>query len=113
MLNMIRRLMGAGEPVERTLQAQAEADRMAQDLALYHYSGCPFCGKVRRTIARLNVEITLHDINRDSDARKRLIAGGGKKTVPCLRIDAGETTTWLYESSAIIDYLEKQFATSR
>ncbi|WP_279586990.1 glutaredoxin family protein [Modicisalibacter xianhensis] len=82
-------------------------------MALDHYEACPFCRKVWRAIARLNIEIALHDINRDPDARKRLIAGGGRKTVPCLRIDKGEATTWLYESSDIIDYLETQFAASQ
>ncbi|MFD1208881.1 glutaredoxin family protein [Modicisalibacter tunisiensis] len=112
MLNMIRRLMRGAEPVERTPQTQAEADEQAQGLALYHYEGCPFCGKVRRAIARLNIEIVLHDINRDPGARQRLIAGGGRRTVPCLRIDDGDTTTWLYESSDIVAYLEKRFAAS-
>lgn len=113
-LKMIRRLMKGGEDMlERTPQAQTKVDHEARNLALYHFEGCPFCWKVRRAIARLNVAIALHDINKDPDARKRLIAGGGRKTVPCLRIDKGETTTWLYESSDIVDYLEKRFAASR
>lgn len=113
MLNMIRRLMGAEEPVERTPQAQLEADRRAQSLALYHYAGCPFCGKVQRAISRLNIDIAMHDINRDADARQRLIEGGGKKTVPCLHIDAGEKSAWLYESSDIVNYLERNFAATQ
>ena len=37
--------------------------------------------------------------------------GGGQNQVPCLKItdDKGETT-WLYESSAIIQYLQNRFA---
>jgi len=36
--------------------------------------------------------------------------GGGKLTVPCLKIenDSGEVT-WMYESSDIVAYLEGRF----
>ncbi|WP_141710024.1 glutathione S-transferase N-terminal domain-containing protein, partial [Vibrio splendidus] len=30
--------------------------------------------------------------------------------VPCLRIEKGGKTEWMYESSDIVTYLEKQFA---
>jgi glutathione S-transferase len=32
--------------------------------------------------------------------------------VPCLRIDEGGGSTWLYESAAIIAYLEKRFGSA-
>ncbi|WP_081948960.1 glutaredoxin family protein [Litchfieldella xinjiangensis] len=88
----------------------SERDRKPQDLALYHYEGCPFCTRVRNAISRLNIDLKLHDIMRDPGARQRLIAGGGRKTVPCLRIDEGEKTTWMYESRDIINYLERKFS---
>jgi glutathione S-transferase len=50
----------------------------------------------------------LKDIMRDGDARRALIDGGGRATVPCLRIDRGEQVLWLYESLDIIDYLESR-----
>jgi len=33
---------------------------------------------------------------------------GGRVTVPCLRIDNGDNIEWLYESSDIIDYLQRK-----
>ena len=42
--------------------------------------------------------------------RQLLIDQGGKGTVPCLRIEENDQVTWMYESSDIIDYLEKRFA---
>ncbi|MCK0746012.1 glutaredoxin family protein [Chromohalobacter nigrandesensis] len=111
MWHLISRLMKSeATAIERTAQAQQEVDRQAQYLALYHFEGCPFCTRVRRVLQRLNVELALHDINRDPEARQALITGGGKKTVPCLRIERDGAITWLYESRDIIDYLEKRFA---
>ena len=110
MLTMLRRLLGERDTLERTPQAQERVDREARKLALYHFEGCPFCWRVRRAIDMLHVDIAMHDINKDPTAREQLIAGGGRKTVPCLRIDEGGTITWLYESSDIVDYLKKQFA---
>jgi glutathione S-transferase len=40
--------------------------------------------------------------------RQELIAGGGKKQVPCLKIEEENgATQWLYESRDIIKYLQK------
>ncbi|WP_163647956.1 glutathione S-transferase N-terminal domain-containing protein [Modicisalibacter sp. 'Wilcox'] len=112
MLTMIRRLLGDKDMPERSPQAQEEADREARKLALYHFEGCPFCWKVRRALTTLRIDITMHDIQKDPAARAQLVAGGGKQTVPCLRIDEGGTTTWLYESSDIVEHLKNRFAVS-
>ena len=37
-------------------------------------------------------------------------AGGGKIKVPCLHIQEEGQSRWLYESNAIIAYLEQRFA---
>ena len=43
----------------------------------------------------------------DVAAYKELIAGGGRATVPCLRIERDEDETeWLYESVDIMRFLE-------
>ena len=48
----------------------------------------------------------LRDINRDQEAYRELLAGGGKGMVPCLRIESGDgAVSWMYESMDIMGYL--------
>ena len=97
-------------PMQRAPEAQAEVDRAAADLALYQFRGCPFCVKTRRPLRRLNLPVELRDAANNAEHRQTLEAEGGKIQVPCLRIDEGGQTRWLYESSAINEYLEGRFA---
>jgi len=55
----------------------------------------------------MGIKIESKNIHADPQAKAELIAEGGKKQVPCLRIKEGDQVTWLYESSAIIDYLKQ------
>lgn len=52
--------------------------------------------------------IVLKDTLRDAHANDELIRGGGKRTVPCLRIERDGEVQWLYESRDIINFIEKQ-----
>jgi glutaredoxin len=90
-------------------ERQAELDAQTAHMALYQYAACPFCVKVRRTIRRLGLNIELRDARNDSGFRRELEQEGGKQQVPCLRIEEGGKTTWMYESGDIIAYLEKRF----
>jgi glutathione S-transferase len=36
------------------------------------------------------------------------VQGGGRATVPCLKIRRGDEVEWLYESRDIIDYLDRR-----
>lgn len=97
--------------MKRSEEAQAEVNARAAKMALYQFHGCPFCIKVRRTMHKLNLPIQLRDVNKDPAAEQELISGGGKRTVPCLRIENDDgTVQWMYESNDIIDYLERNFA---
>ena len=96
--------------MKRDAEAQAKVDQAAAQLSLYQFNACPFCVKTRRTLRRLNLPIALHDAKHNPEARQALLEQGGKIQVPCLRIDEGEQTTWLYESKAINSYLEQRFA---
>ena len=98
-------------PQRRSAHAQAAVDKDAAQLSLYQFHACPFCVKTRRTLHRLNVPMTLHDAKNDTAARERLLAGGGKIKVPCLRIDEAGQSRWMYDSKAIIAYLEQRFGT--
>jgi len=97
-------------PQRRAAQGQAIVEKEAKKLSLYQFHACPFCIKTRRALHRLNVPMTLHDAKNDSVARDRLLVGGGKIKVPCLHIQEEGESRWLYESNAIIAYLEQRFA---
>ncbi|QEM81926.2 glutaredoxin family protein [Halomonas binhaiensis] len=95
--------------VHRTPEQQKVVDQALQKFALYHFQGCPYCVRVRRAMARLNIDVPLKDIRLDRQAYDELVEGGGRKTVPCLRIEEDGHSTWLYESRDIIQYLDRQF----
>ena len=95
---------------QRPATAQAQVDQAAQGLTLYQFHACPFCVKTRRTLRRLNVPVVLRDAKNNEQDRQTLLEQGGKIKVPCLRIEEGGETTWMYESKVIIDYLNNRFA---
>ncbi|HEY9280412.1 MAG TPA: glutathione S-transferase N-terminal domain-containing protein [Eoetvoesiella sp.] len=97
-------------PQRRSAQGQTLVIKEAASLSLYQFHACPFCVKTRRALHRLNVPITLHDAKNDPVQRERLLAGGGKIKVPCLHIQEEGQAQWLYDSNAIIAYLEQRFA---
>ena len=76
--------------------------------SLYYYDTCPFCMRVLFAIKELNLEIELRNIQTNMEHRNELTQGGGNQMVPCLRIDKGGETQWMYESLDIIDYLKNQ-----
>ncbi|EGH22538.1 glutaredoxin [Pseudomonas amygdali pv. mori str. 301020] len=94
---------------KRDPQAQAVVAEAAQDLTLYQFHACPFCVKTRRTLHRLNVPVALRDAKNNELDRQTLLNEGGKIKVPCLRIEEGDKTVWMYESKVIIDYLNQRF----
>lgn len=98
-------------PVRRTPGEQARVDAETQSLALYHFQSCPYCRKVRRDVHLLGLNLEMRDIKRDPARRDELVAGGGKKQVPCLRVtEADGNVRWIYESRDISRYLSQRFA---
>lgn len=95
---------------ERLEQEQREVDEACKSLALYQFSACPFCVKVRKEVARLNLNIELRDAKNNDEHRDALLNGGGRVKVPCLRIEEGDKVQWMYESDDINQYLEQRFA---
>jgi len=97
--------------IVRSPEDQQQIDASTKNLVLYEFRMCPFCIKARRAIKRLSLNIERRDAMRQQSSREELLAGGGNIKVPCLRItdDAGDTT-WMYESSDIIAYLQQRFA---
>ncbi|MEE4306618.1 glutathione S-transferase N-terminal domain-containing protein [Pseudomonas alliivorans] len=94
---------------KRDPAAQAAVDQSAQNLTLYQFHACPFCVKTRRALRRLNVPVALRDAKNNELDRQTLLTEGGRIKVPCLRIEEGDKTVWMYESNLIIDYLDKRF----
>ena len=93
----------------RSGSEQKKVDHETQKLALYQFHRCPFCVRVRRMIDRLNLSIEYRDAKNNAQHRNDLSVGGGKIKVPCLRIEEEDRVTWLYESLAINNYLQKRF----
>lgn len=97
----------APAPMIRAVEEQKKLDEATAQLKLYQFHACPFCVKVRREIRRLNLKIELVDALHDKAAEERLINEGGKRQVPCLYImNKDQSVTWLYESNAIMIYLQ-------
>ncbi|MBJ51524.1 MAG: glutaredoxin [Gammaproteobacteria bacterium] len=82
---------------------------MTEQYILYQYDSCPYCRRVRQFLDGVDVSVPMRDILLDREAYIDLIRGGGKGTVPCLRIerDTGDVE-WLYESADIVDYINAQ-----
>jgi glutathione S-transferase len=83
---------------------------MSETYVLYHYPSCGFCARVRRFLDEAGIAIELRNIHSDPQALFDLANGGGRTTVPCLRIQRDGAVEWLYESLDIIDYLRSRLA---
>ena len=91
--------------------AQARVDQQCQSLALYQFSTCPFCIKVRQEMRRLSLPIEKRDAQHHTANRDALLQATGATQVPCLRItEADGQTRWLKDSAAIVAYLRERFA---
>jgi len=52
----------------------------------------------------------MRDTMKNQQYEDELVRGGGNSQVPCLKITGNKDDYWMYESSDIIHYIEKQFA---
>ena len=82
--------------------------KQEESYQLYKTDLCGFCYRVRDFAEQNGIPLTLRDTMTDSEAFRELLQGGGKSTVPCLRIERGIEVSWMYESMDIIDYLSNQ-----
>lgn len=97
----------APKGVKREASEQTKIDAVTSKMSLYQFEGCPFCIKVRREIKRLSLNIEIRDALKDKTREQELIQQGGKRQVPCLRINNQPAADqWIYESSAINEYLK-------
>ncbi|WP_041738008.1 glutaredoxin family protein [Colwellia psychrerythraea] len=92
---------------KRAADEQAKIDDKTRTLSLYQLPSCPFCVKVRRTMKREGLKIELRNINGNNDYSAELVREGGKRKVPCLRIEKEDgQVQWLYESSDVVSHLQ-------
>ena len=97
--------------VQRAAAEQAKVDKQCQSLALYQFSTCPFCIKVRQEMRRLSLPIEKRDAQHHADHRHELLQGSCATQVPCLKItEADCKICWLQDSNKIVAYLRSRFA---
>ncbi len=77
--------------------------------SLYEFPTCPFCFKVRRALIRMGLDIELRNIHKSQQYATELITHGGRRMVPCLKIESKEGVFWMYESDDIIAHLKAKF----
>ena len=122
-ITLIRNLLGAiiafvdvitrGTKLKRSPEKQVQVAEESQKLALYQFFGCPFCIKTRRAMYKYNLPIQKRNVSEGSPYREELLQGGGKIQTPCLRIENNDGVEWLYDSKAIIGYLEARFVEAK
>lgn len=74
-------------------------------IILYVKTGCPFCAKVLAVLDAYELKYTEKNVA-DPGIADELLKLGGKKQEPFM-VDG---VTMLYESGAIIEYIEKKYA---
>ena len=74
--------------------------------SLYYYDSCPFCVRVLRSLQSLSVDVELRNILSETRHRTALQQATGRSMVPCLRIDNGPDSQWMFESMDIIRFLQ-------
>lgn len=85
-------------------------DELASRLTLYGHNTCVFCREVNKVIDHLEIKLKIKNTFKHPEFKQELLHGGGKVTVPCLKIisQLGEEQ-WLYDSATINNYLLKSF----
>lgn len=83
-------------------------DEPTPRLALYVSRYCGYCYRVLKAVDELGADVEVRDVTRNRELRSEIVEGTGRRTVPVLRIvhpDGREE--WLFESRAIVRYLEE------
>jgi len=95
---------------ENEKRKSASNDDLASRLTLFGHNTCIYCRDVNQVIEQLGLDIKIRNTFEYPEYKQDLLIGGGKTSVPCLKItfQYGKDL-WLYDSIAIIDFLENSF----
>ncbi len=77
-------------------------------LVLYELKGCPYCQKVRRTLAELELEYESRLVPAAHSAREEVKEISGQTGVPVL-VDRDHGVEGMAESDDIVAYLKKTY----
>ncbi|MBW2460394.1 MAG: glutathione S-transferase N-terminal domain-containing protein [Deltaproteobacteria bacterium] len=91
------------------MAADANPSESAQDLTLFHYSGCFYCERVRGALEDLGLTLAERNIVENADAKREIVEARGRKTVPVLRIEEEGGYRYMGESRDIVRYLYERF----
>jgi glutaredoxin 3 len=78
------------------------------DLTLYSLPGCPFCAKVKRKLADLDLDYEKIEVPRRHGQRTEVEAISGQTGVPVL-VDPEHGVDGMPESDDIVAYLERTY----
>jgi len=79
------------------------------NLELYELEGCPYCQKVKRKLADLDLEYDSHMVPSAHSERDEVEAVSGQTGVPVL-VDTEHGIEGMPESDDIVEYLEETYA---
>lgn len=96
--------LGRGRAGSRARPSRAPAT----PLELYSFEASPFCRLVRETLCELELPYLLHNVAKGSPSRAAFVERSGKMQVPYLADP--NTGVEMFESAAIIDYLDATYA---
>ncbi|MFC6752778.1 glutathione S-transferase N-terminal domain-containing protein [Halorubrum tibetense] len=78
------------------------------DLQLYELPGCPYCAKVKDTLAELDLEYESIEVPRSHGERTEVEEVSGQTGVPVL-VDEANGIDGMSESDDIVAYLQKTY----
>ena len=93
-------MKGSDDEVQDTSLPSPDA---ARSLVLYKFDSCPYCWRVQKVVAQLELDVEMADVRTDPARREELRSKTGRTQVPCLMID----DVPLFESRDIVVWLER------
>jgi Glutathione S-transferase, N-terminal domain len=100
-----------GRYIDSRFHDPVNVQQQQQPLILWAYEGSPFCKVVRETLSAYEIPHTVYFTPRGSINRQKLYDLTGRFQVPYLQDP--NTGINLFESEAIVEYLDKQYGLTR
>lgn len=85
---------------------------MSPELLLYELPGCPYCRRVKETLAELDLEYESKTVPSEHSKRTEVEAVSGQTAVPVL-VDHSNDVEGMPESDEIIAYLEDTYGSGQ